>query len=95
MDSYEYQQLCDKHSEKLLQFIICPYCGHIYDKKASIDIIFSGDCEDSIRFNCENCGGDLVAKVWCTEYRVSVDKASNYEAMYKKVLKDVKKLEDE
>ena len=90
MNSYEYKKLCDKHSEKLLQRIICPYCGHIYDKKASIDIIFSGDCEDTIRFNCEDCGEELVAKVWCTEYRVIVDKASNYEAMYNKALENVK-----
>ena len=91
MDRYEYQQLCDKYSEKLLQRVICPCCGHVYNEKASIDIIFSGDCEDSIRFNCEHCGGDLVAKVWCTEYRVSTSTASDYAAEHKRALYGVKR----
>ena len=63
LSEYEYKKLCDENSEMLLRKIICPCCGHVYSTKGSIDSAFSGDCEDTIRFNCEKCGEELVVKV--------------------------------
>ena len=77
LNKYEYMKLCDKNSEMFLQKIICPYCGHVYSTKGSIEIAFSSDCEDTIRFNCEKCGEELVVKVWATEYRVSTQAADD------------------
>ena len=82
LNEYEYKKLCDENSEMLLQKIICPCCGHIYSKKGSIDIALGDDCEDTIRFNCEKCGEDLVVKVWATEYRVSTQTADDYDKEY-------------
>ena len=82
-----YKRLCDEWSSKLLQRIICPCCGHIYSIKDSIDIAFDGDCEDTIRFNCKECGEELVVKVWATEYRVSTQKASDHDKEYAERLK--------
>lgn len=88
-DSY-YKRLCDEWSSKLLQRIICPCCGHVYSIKGSIDIAFSDDCEDTIRFNCEECGEDLVVKVWATEYRVATQRACDYDKEYTERLKGIK-----
>lgn len=90
LNKYEYMKLCDKNSEMFLQKIICPYCGHVYSTKGSIEIAFSGDCEDTIRFNCEKCGEDLVVKVWATEYRVSTQAADDYDKEYAERLKGIK-----
>ncbi len=89
LNEYEYKKLCDENSEMLLQKIICPYCGHIYSTKSSIDIAFSGDCEDTIRFNCEKCGEELVVKVWATEYRVSTQRACDHDKEYTERLKGI------
>lgn len=84
-----YKGLCDEWSSKILQRIICPCCEHIYSTKGSIDIAFSGDCEDTIRFNCEECGEELVVKVWATEYRVSTQAADDYNKEYAERLKGI------
>lgn len=90
LNKYEYMKLCDENSEMLLKKIICPCCGHVYSTKSSIDIAFSGDCEDTIRFNCEECGEELVVKVWATEYRVSTQAADDYDKEYAERLKGIK-----
>lgn len=89
LDKYEYQKLCDRNSEMLLKKIICPCCGHVYSTKSSIDIAFSGDCEDTIRFSCEECGEELVVKVWATEYRVSTQRVGDYDKEYAERLKGI------
>lgn len=89
LDKYEYQKLCDRNSEMLLKKIICPCCGHVYSTEGSIDIAFSGDCEDTIRFNCEKCGEKLVVKVRATEYRVSTQRAGDYDKEYAERLKGI------
>ena len=90
LDEYEYKKLCDKNSDMLLRKIICPCCGHVYSTNSSIDIAFSGDCEDTIRFNCEKCGEELVVKVWATEYRVATQRACVYDKEYTERLKGIK-----
>ena len=90
LNKYEYMKLCDENSEMFLQKIICPCCGHVYSTKDSIDIAFSGDCEDTIRFNCEECGEELVVKVWATEYRVATQRACDYDKEYTERLKGIK-----
>ena len=89
LNEYEYKKLCDENSERLLQKIICPCCGHVYSTKSSIDIAFDGDCEDTIRFNCEECGEELVVKVWATEYRVSTQAADDHDKEYAERLKGI------
>ena len=90
LNEYEYKKLCDENSVMLLQKIICPCCGHVYSTKGSIDVAFSGDCEDTIRFNCEKCGEELVVKVWATEYRVFTQAADDYNKEYAERLKGIK-----
>lgn len=89
LNEYEYTKLCDENSEMLLKKIICPCCGHVYSTKSSIDIAFSGDCEDTIRFNCEKCGEELVVKVWATEYRVGTQRACDHDKEYAERLKGI------
>ena len=75
MDEIEYNKLCDRESSLILQKIICPYCGYVYDDKSSIDIGISDDCEDEVEIKCKKCNKDIIVHSQVTEYRFWTVKA--------------------
>lgn len=60
IDELEYIKLCERESSLILQKIICPYCGYVYDEDSSMDIGISDDCEDKVEIKCKNCNKDII-----------------------------------
>lgn len=67
MNELEYIKLCKKESSLILQKIICPYCGYIYDEDSSCDIGVSDDCEDAVEVKCKNCNKDIIVNSQVTQ----------------------------
>lgn len=74
IDEITYRKLCDKYSTRILQRIICPYCGFVYSKEESIDIGIMNDCEDTGIIICKKCNHEFLVNSWVTEYRFSSSK---------------------
>lgn len=55
IDDITYLGLCKKESSLILQKIICPYCGYVYNFDDSITYGMSDDCEDEVVINCLKC----------------------------------------
>lgn len=67
IDKYTYQRICNRNSNKILQRIICPYCGIVYSHN---------DCEDEVTINCKQCKNKIVVhsivtepRLWTTKYK--------------------------
>ena len=76
IDKYTYRLICDRNSDKILQRIICPYCGTVYSHNESIDLGISDDCEDEVVINCKQCKNKIVVhsivtepRFWTTKYK--------------------------
>lgn len=76
MKETDYDELCNKYSNKILQRIICPNCGYVYSDEESIDLGVSSDCEDEVYIDCKKCGTRLKVDSWCTEVRFSTQIAN-------------------
>ncbi len=79
MNEIEYIELCKKESNLILQKIICPYCGHIYNETESINIGIGWDCEDQIKTKCRNCQKDIIVNSNVVEVRFWTTKAKDGE----------------
>ncbi len=79
MDEVEYLKLCDRESSLILQKIVCPYCGYVYDTYSSINIGISNDCEDEVETKCKKCKKDIIVHSIVTEYRLWTVKAKDGE----------------
>ena len=69
LDKHTYLRICDRNSDKILQRIICPYCGIVYSHAESIDLGVSDNCEDEVIINCKHCNNKIVVHSIVTEHR--------------------------
>lgn len=79
MNELEYIKLCEKESSLILQKIICPYCGYVYDIDSSCEIGISDDCEDDVEVKCKKCNKDIIVNSQVTQVRFWTTKAKDGE----------------
>ena len=75
MNELEYIKLCKRESSLILQKIICPYCGYVYDIDTSIELGISDDCEDVVDIKCRKCNKDIIVNSQVTQVRFWTTKA--------------------
>ena len=75
MNKLEYIKLCEKESSLILEKIICPYCGYVYDIESSCEIGISDDCEDTVKAKCKKCNKDIIVNSQVTRFRFWTTKA--------------------
>lgn len=78
MNKAEYIKLCNKHSTLILQRIICPYCGYVYDKDKSIEYGIGYNCEDTLIISCLKCNKKIEVNSTVVEPRFYTCKAEIY-----------------